>query len=756
MSTVMTIGNAMSYAALAIGGLFFLFACKYYLSILIALFIGKNGTKNGNPGADTIDGGEEARLFEETTGPEGEPEEPFVSIHLPFYNERNVASRILEACLELDYGNYEILVADDSRDETIDILKEYGRRPDGPAIKVVHRGDRSGFKGGALQEAAESMDPRAEYIVVLDADFIPSPDILRKFLWYFEGSGLKPSSENHRFSEDVLNHYSNSVGDSEKICERVDDWYERRRIGVVQGYQLHLLNKNENWITKGIRCEFSGGYMIERVSEEFFGAMKMITGSVFMIRAEIVRRLGWTHSITEDWDLTLRMYLEGYKVLYTPLIQAPAEIPTTIRAVARQRMRWAEGHTFAVKKHFREIMASQKLSLREKLEFLYFSPYYLQSLLFLVGTTLWLGAEAIGAHPPFWTAVLGWSLILSNLFALPLMSLAGLYLERSAIDDFSGIFSMLVLSYTITPFQAYAAVKGLLEKDEGGWVRTYKTGSITDRILQLRLRRLFDWIIPEREPPLSARRRKERRNRKPSTAVLALLLLMSTFIVWVTASARTISDVEAPTTALTMEYIPEPVEINGIATNMILTHPDYTSPGPGRTDRHVAIPDHWAKAWGFALYGPLEAVYKLKWGLKAHLCLYSDQQGEVDVRIKVLQLDERGRVKRVIDHVFEGVELGDQAPDEPIELFIDTHRAKRFDAGDSIIVEIWFRSTGESRRFYIEYDSVDTPSRVEFPGIVMPEGLMPVLLVAPFIPAIVKWFLRSRGDDPSQEEIALR
>jgi len=117
MSTVMTIGNAMSYAALAIGGLFFLFACKYYLSILIALFIGKNGEKNGNPGADTIDGGEEARLFEAATGPEGEPEEPFVSIHLPFYNERNVASRILEACLELDYGNYEILVADDSRDE---------------------------------------------------------------------------------------------------------------------------------------------------------------------------------------------------------------------------------------------------------------------------------------------------------------------------------------------------------------------------------------------------------------------------------------------------------------------------------------------------------------------------------------------------------------------------------------------------------------------------------------------------------------
>ena len=158
--------------------------------------------------------------------------------------------------------------------------------------------------------------------------------------------------------------------------EQVDNWYERRRVGVVQGYQLHHLNKNENWITRGIRAEFSGGYMIERTAEEFFGAMKMITGSVFMIRADVLKKLGWTHSITEDWDLTLRMYMDGYKVLYTPLIQAPAEIPTTIRALARQRMRWAEGHTYAVKKHFWGIMKSQKITFREKLEFLYFAPYY--------------------------------------------------------------------------------------------------------------------------------------------------------------------------------------------------------------------------------------------------------------------------------------------------------------------------------------------------------------------------------------------
>jgi cellulose synthase/poly-beta-1,6-N-acetylglucosamine synthase-like glycosyltransferase len=262
------------------------------------------------------------------------------------HNEKNVARRILQACIEIDYPSFEILVADDSRDETVEILKEVSLSGVGPLVKVVHRKDRSGFKGGALGKAVDLMDPRAEYVSVFDADFIPPRDILWRFLWCFEARN----------------------GDRGDIVEEVNDWYDRNRIGVVQGYQLHCLNKNENWITRGIRCEYSGGYMVERVAQEFLGAMKMITGSVFMIRADILRELGWTHSITEDWDLTLRMYLDGYGVFYTSLIQVPAEIPTTLRALARQRMRWAEGHTHAVKKYFKEIMRSPKLTLREKLD----------------------------------------------------------------------------------------------------------------------------------------------------------------------------------------------------------------------------------------------------------------------------------------------------------------------------------------------------------------------------------------------------
>src|SRR5436305_14315362 len=112
-----------------------------------------------------------------------------------------------------------------------------------------------------------------------------------------------------------------------------------------------MLIASENGITKGVRAEFSGSYVLERAGQELFGAMKMISGPVYMIRADVLRKLGWSTSITEDWELTIRLYLAAYKVLYTPYIQAPAECVSTVRRLINQRMRWAQGHTHHANKN---------------------------------------------------------------------------------------------------------------------------------------------------------------------------------------------------------------------------------------------------------------------------------------------------------------------------------------------------------------------------------------------------------------------
>ncbi|MBU3957361.1 glycosyltransferase, partial [Patescibacteria group bacterium] len=512
------IGLFFATIALGVGSLFFAYSMKYYLTLAIVLSFSRqpleegggfavslNGRLNNNQRNDPstrastelsrMSSGWLARIFGLGNGNgEGRREVvpagglqpslehiklkryPFVSIHLPFYNEKKVAERILKACTAMDYPNFEIVVCDDSTDETIEIVNKFAKRynknhQNGPKIKVLHRLTREGFKGGALAYALKAMDPKTEFIVVFDADFIPYLDTLELFVKYFK--------VNNNNSED----------------------YTKSNVACVAGYQWHVLNKSENWITRGVRTEYAGSYVIERPGQEILGAMKLIHGSVYAIRADILKKFGWGTSITEDFELTLKLYEQGYKVVYTPYVQAPAECASTLKRLIRQRMRWAEGHSYCVKRMFLRLLSSPKMSLTEKLELLYLSPYYLQAFFFLIGTFSWLLAETVfRARLPFWTSLWGWSLVLTNFFSLPLVNAVGLFLEEAEEKDYLGIFSFVALSYLLVPFQAYASVKGFLEKEEGPWFRTPKTGLITDIFTRGRFYRWISGILPGRRP----------------------------------------------------------------------------------------------------------------------------------------------------------------------------------------------------------------------------------------------------------------
>src|SRR5207248_10117375 len=188
----------------------------------------------------------------------------------------------LEACTSFDYENYEVVVVDDSTDTTVEHL---ARWKDHPRVRVIHRQSRKGFKGGALQEALRRMNPKTEYVMIFDADFIPPADAIWHFLDYFGRLGAKPKNGNGQSA------FVHGVP------------VNAERLAAVQGYQWHMLNASENWVTKGVRAEFAGSYVLERAGQELFGTMKMISGSVYMIRADVLRKLGWSTSITEDWEL---------------------------------------------------------------------------------------------------------------------------------------------------------------------------------------------------------------------------------------------------------------------------------------------------------------------------------------------------------------------------------------------------------------------------------------------------------------------
>ena len=146
------------------------------------------------------------------------------------------------------------------------------------------------------------------------------------------------------------------------------------------------------------------------------------------------------------------------------------------------------------------MLRSSKLAVREKLEFLYFAPYYLQSVFLILGTFFWLMSDVVlGTKLPFWTAEIGWGLVLTNLLALPLMSLAGLFLEKRARRDFGGLLSQLLLIYALSPYQAYASLKGLIEPVEGSWVRTFKSGRLAGFPGKLEPRKVIKNVLPPKK-----------------------------------------------------------------------------------------------------------------------------------------------------------------------------------------------------------------------------------------------------------------
>src|SRR6185503_4549941 len=112
---------------------------------------------------------------------------PPITVQLPIFNELYVVERLLNSVAALDYPRQllQVQVLDDSTDETTEIaaklvgeLKELGID-----IELIHRTDRTGFKAGALEAGLASC--KGEFVLILDADFVPAPDMLRKTIHYF-------------------------------------------------------------------------------------------------------------------------------------------------------------------------------------------------------------------------------------------------------------------------------------------------------------------------------------------------------------------------------------------------------------------------------------------------------------------------------------------------------------------------------------------------------------------------------------------
>jgi cellulose synthase/poly-beta-1,6-N-acetylglucosamine synthase-like glycosyltransferase len=368
------------------------------------------------------------------------PHSPFVSILLPIYNEPNVVDRLLGACTSFNSPEYEVVVVDDSNDG-VTTGKLEGWRSN-PRVKVIHRSSREGWKGGALNVGLDNADPRSTHILVFDADFVPPKNLVSRFLDRFE--------------------------DDETV--------------VVQGYQRHDLNADENWITKGVRVWHSMYNMVELNGKQRLGLFSPVSGSVYMVRADVLKKLRFREVTDEDWNLTMRLYENGYKIYYDPTLAASGECPNTLRRFFRQNARWAEGHTRTFRNHFLKIWKCKFLGLKEKVDFVFTGSCFLHSVMVVVLMAAWLITLMFPTvYLPLPIVQTGMLLLLASTPAAISASLVALSLE-GARKDFKKIGYAWLLNFVATPVIAFAALKGLLTR-KGHFHRTYKTGKVLKETL---------------------------------------------------------------------------------------------------------------------------------------------------------------------------------------------------------------------------------------------------------------------------------
>jgi len=320
----------------------------------LALFAGRNGAMQ--PPADR---------------PEG-PWQPLVSVIIPAFNEERVIETSVLRILASDYHPMEVIVADDgSKDRTSALVAAaFGNDPRVRLMTMVN-GGKARALNRALAEAS------GEIVVALDADTQFEPQTIARLV----------------------------------------RWFGNDEIGAVAGNAK--VGNRVNIVTRWQGIEYVTAQNIERRALTRFDAIMVVPGAVGAWRRSALEDVGGypEDTLAEDQDLTIAIQRQGWKVAYDQDAVAWTEAPETLRALGKQRFRWAFGTLQCLWKH-RSVFAERSPS---GLAFVGMPQAWLFQIVFAMISPLIdlaLGVSIIGT----WVRVLqhGWAQTQTDVFRMGL------------------------------------------------------------------------------------------------------------------------------------------------------------------------------------------------------------------------------------------------------------------------------------------------------------------------------------------------
>ncbi len=346
---------------------------------------------------------------------------PMVSVVIPVYNEPlEIVRASIETWKAVRYPKFEIIVADDST-EPLEL--------NDPSVRVLRRASREGFKGGALRNAVDHLDPASEWMVVFDADFLVDPDVLVRF----------------------TEHYAPDVGG-------------------VQGFQAMGANQHPTYLSRFsesfhyvANTLLAGRYQLKG----FVG----VQGTVQSYRVAAIREIGGLapySTANEDLDTTFRLRKAGWKIVYDPRIVGRGIAPERYKVFFIQATRWTSSTVREYRRHYLSYLRSRNVPAREKLDAFFFLMTWTNSLV-VTPTLLFLPWAIWNLHLiPLWLSLLI-TVLPVTLFAIP--TLLGTP-ARVGLIGWVGYYVLLLPGY-IVMFRA--SLLGLFT--DPGFARTSKVSA---------------------------------------------------------------------------------------------------------------------------------------------------------------------------------------------------------------------------------------------------------------------------------------
>ena len=242
--------------------------------------------------------------------------EPMITIMVPAHNEEIVIEDTIHYLMNnLNYSNYEVLVTDDgSTDKTPVILDRLMEQY--PNLRVL-RIEKNQGKAHAFNIGVGFA--KGELILSNDADTVPEPDALWKYVNYF-------------IRQDSIN---------------------------ISAITANMDVQNRTTIVgKSQTVEFSSIVgIIKRTQQAVFGVIYAYSGANTMYRRAALMDVGLfrQNRATEDISIAWDHQFRGWLSLFASRVMFFMEVPETLKMLYRQRKRWAKGGTEVWLTNFKKV-----------------------------------------------------------------------------------------------------------------------------------------------------------------------------------------------------------------------------------------------------------------------------------------------------------------------------------------------------------------------------------------------------------------